>query len=161
MGKPGRPKKDGAATNAVTTKLTDDELRALEARVESQNARLAAEGIGATVTLSGLVRTLIVQGLGMAHAPVASKRVEREPVVPPEAPESEADVAPDDAGSDERHVRPPMHNRRIKARPEPVEAPVEGKNGSTVENGHTPEGESSDGPPDDDELAAILEGTPL
>ncbi len=131
-GKPGRPKKDRAATVAITTKLPLDEAAELEAFIEAKNARLAEDGFGAEVTVSGFVRSLITQALRLAQAPS----------VRPAEPANGTSVG-HPVGVDERTVRPPLHGKRVRP---PAERPV-------VESApEPPEG----GPPDDLDLEGLL-----
>jgi hypothetical protein len=74
MGKPGRPKKEGAATVALTTKVSVEENARLEAFLAVKNERARAEGYG-LVTVSAHMRRVLLASLdaapvGEGHAPL-------------------------------------------------------------------------------------------
>lgn len=118
--KVGRPPlKAGERSVHLGVRLTESEHRQLLAEVESQNTRLAAEGIDATVTPASVARRLIVQGLGLG-TPKRAGSVAPSPVIAnghshhdDGSEPSTDDVAA--SGSDERHVRPKMHGRRVRS----------------------------------------------
>jgi hypothetical protein len=168
-----------AKWNPVTTKLRNDELQAMESFIEGQNAKLAAEGTPATVTVSGFIRNAILQALKQTkeHAALAPTKLPSEAPLAPEARESEADDAPGSAnghrGSDETTLRPALHGRRVGRKTYGVAVPrqMTAEEAAAVRPGYVPsgpvppregglEGPTGTDEPTAEELAAILEGTP-
>jgi hypothetical protein len=160
-GKVGRPSlRKGEASVHVGIRLPQSEYDRVVAAVDATNARFKAMGQPPLATVSTHLRQVIAD----AHPPQGVTRdvgrtesVTHESVPPPTP--SEPTPTNGHHTSDETTLRPALHGKRVKPRPEGVSPVVEAPKGS--------EGASTlEGPPDDSDLDvdAILSGsggTPL